>query len=95
MFRPLQDSQTQFPESLLIPETYFFRSLLEVTGEKRADKEAKVSTARNLWVPAINNDGRFGKWAFLELRDPWNAKTEITDFLAEADAMQTDKRTNG
>jgi len=72
-----------------------WRLILEVTGEKRADKEAKVSTARNLWVPAINNDGRFGKWAFLELRDPWNAKTEITDFLAEADAMQTDKRTNG
>ena len=55
--------------------------ILEVTGEKKADKEAKVSTARNLWVPAINNDGRFGKWAFLELRDPWNAKTEITEFL--------------
>jgi type III restriction enzyme len=55
--------------------------ILEVTGEKKADKEAKVSTARNLWVPAINNDGRFGKWAFLELRDPWNAKTEIAEFL--------------
>jgi type III restriction enzyme len=55
--------------------------ILEVTGEKKADKEAKVSTARNLWVPAINNDGRFGKWAFLEMRDPWNAKTEIHEFL--------------
>ena len=55
--------------------------ILEITGEKKADKEAKVSTARNLWVPAINNDGRFGQWAFLELRDPWNAKTEIAAFL--------------
>jgi len=55
--------------------------ILEVTGEKKPDKEAKVSTVRNLWVPAINNDGRFGKWAFLELRDPWNAKTEITEYL--------------
>ena len=56
-------------------------TILEVTGEKKPDKEAKVSTVRNLWVPAINNDGRFGKWAFLELRDPWNAKTEITEYL--------------
>lgn len=55
--------------------------ILEVTGEKKPDKEAKVSTARNLWVPAVNNDGRFGQWAFIELRDPWNAKTEINEFL--------------
>ncbi|HWD99296.1 MAG TPA: DEAD/DEAH box helicase family protein [Bryobacteraceae bacterium] len=56
--------------------------IVEVTGEKKADKSAKVATARNLWVPAVNNDGRFGRWAFLELRDPWNAKTEISEFLA-------------
>jgi type III restriction enzyme len=55
--------------------------ILEITGQKKNDKQAKVSTARSLWVPAINNDGRFGKWAFLELRDPWNAKTEIAEFL--------------
>ncbi|HEX4136333.1 MAG TPA: DEAD/DEAH box helicase family protein [Bryobacteraceae bacterium] len=55
--------------------------ILEVTGEKKPDKEAKVSTTRNLWVPAINNDGRFGKWAYLEIRDPWNAKTEMREFL--------------
>jgi type III restriction enzyme len=57
------------------------RVILEVTGERKPDKEAKGATARNLWVPAINNDGRFGKWAYLELLDPWNAKTEIAEFL--------------
>ena len=51
--------------------------ILEVTGEKKKDKEAKVETAGRLWVPAINNDGRFGRWAFLEIKDPWNAQTEI------------------
>ena len=55
--------------------------ILEITGEKKDDKQAKAATARNLWVPAVNNDGRFGRWAFLELRDPWNAKTEITEYL--------------
>jgi hypothetical protein len=43
-----------------------------VTGEKRKDKEAKVSSARRLWVPAVNNYGRFGRWAFIEINDPWN-----------------------
>jgi len=47
--------------------------LLEVTGQRKKDKAAKVATARNLWIPAVNNDGRFGRWAFLEIDDPWDA----------------------
>jgi len=51
--------------------------LIEVTGEKKKDKAAKVSTARNLWIPAINNHGAYGRWAFLEIADPWDAKNTI------------------
>ena len=51
--------------------------ILEVSGEPRKDKAAKVATARNLWVPAINNDGGFGEWAFLEITDPWDAQNTI------------------
>ena len=47
--------------------------LIEVTGERRKEKAAKVEAARTLWVPAINNDGRFGRWAFLEVTDPDDA----------------------
>ena len=47
--------------------------IVEVTGEKKKDKAAKVSTARALWVPAVNNHGGFGRWAFLEVADPWDA----------------------
>jgi type III restriction enzyme len=55
--------------------------IVEVTGEKRKDKAAKVSTARNLWVPAVNNHGGFGRWAFLEISDPWDAQNTIRAFL--------------
>ena len=55
--------------------------ILEVTGEKKKDKAAKVSTARTLWVPAVNNEGCFGRWAFLEVDDPWDAKNTIRAFL--------------
>jgi len=51
--------------------------LIEVTGEHKKDKAAKVSTARNLWIPAVNNHGGFGRWAFLEISDPWDAKNLI------------------
>ena len=28
------------------------------------DKEVKVTTAQTLWIPAVNNHGEFGRWAF-------------------------------
>ena len=38
---------------------------------------SKVPTARNLWIPAINNHGSFGRWEYLEITDPWDAKSTI------------------
>ncbi|RMI12773.1 MAG: restriction endonuclease subunit R [Calditrichaeota bacterium] len=57
--------------------------ILEVSGENRIDKAAKVAAARNLWVPAVNNHGGFGRWAFLEIRDPWDVQNTIRGFLEE------------
>jgi type III restriction enzyme len=60
--------------------------VLEVSGQDRAEKAAKVATARTLWAPAVNNHGGFGHWAIFEVRDPWNAKTELREFLKELEA---------
>jgi type III restriction enzyme len=51
--------------------------IIEVTGEQDAEKAVKVETARTLWIPAVNNHGGFGRWAFVEIPDPWNAMNEI------------------
>ncbi|MEI6796838.1 MAG: DEAD/DEAH box helicase family protein [Methanomassiliicoccales archaeon] len=61
--------------------------IIEVTGQRDTDKEAKVSTARELWVPAVNNCKRFGRWAFFEITDPWNAKFRITEFVKKQGAQ--------
>jgi len=34
------------------------------------------------WVPAVNNHGGFGRWAFVEIDDPWNAQSLIQSFVA-------------
>ena len=68
--------------------------ILEVSGEKRKDKVAKVETARNLWVPAVNNNGSFGHWEFIEITDPWDAKNLIRAFLGNLDNNEGDT-TNG
>jgi type III restriction enzyme len=59
----------------------FLNLIIEVTGEKKKDKEAKVATAKDLWVPAVNNHGGFGRWEFIEITDPWNVKNTIREFL--------------
>jgi len=60
--------------------------IVEVSGQKDGkigkDKAAKVATARNLWVPAVNNAGSWGRWAFIEITDPWDAKNTIASQLA-------------
>lgn len=58
--------------------------IVEVTGERKKDKEAKTATARNLWIPAVNNDGSFGCWDFLEISDPWDAARTIRGHLNES-----------
>jgi type III restriction enzyme len=57
--------------------------IVEVSGEARVDKAAKVATARNLWMPAINHHGGYGRWAFIEITDPWDAKNTIWAKLGE------------
>jgi type III restriction enzyme len=51
--------------------------IIEVTGEKKKEKAAKVMTARTLWVPAVNNHGAFGRWGFLEVTDPYEVLESI------------------
>ena len=55
--------------------------LIEVSGEERRDKAAKVAAARTLWVPAVNNHGGFGRWAFVEITDVYDAVGPIRQAL--------------
>ncbi|MHB1426345.1 MAG: BPTD_3080 family restriction endonuclease [Gemmataceae bacterium] len=55
--------------------------IVEISGQELKQKEAKVETARKLWVPAVNSEGVYGRWAFLEIDNPWNAKTAMRKFL--------------
>jgi len=41
--------------------------ILEVSGQKKKEKDAKVQTTKTMWVPGVNNLGTFGRWAFLEI----------------------------
>jgi type III restriction enzyme len=62
--------------------------LVEVTGERKKDKAAKVATARNLWIPAVNNAATWGRWAFIEISDPWDAKNTISAYVRKGGTIE-------
>ncbi len=62
----------------------FLNLILECTGQKKKDKEAKVATAQTLWVPAVNGHGKFGRWAFLEIAGPWDAGHTVREFITRS-----------
>ena len=63
--------------------------IIEVTGDRDRKKEAKVSTAKTLWVPAVNNAGQWGRWAIIEVDDPWKVKAKILEIRAHSPAPHT------
>ncbi len=74
--------QLPSPTGRRIEDEGILNLIIEVTGREKLDKLIKVNTARNLWVPAVNNHGGFGRWAFLEVTDPWDVKNLIRSFLS-------------
>jgi type III restriction enzyme len=48
-----------------------------VTGKKDDKKKMKIRTARDFWVPSVNNFGKYGKWAILEVQDIYETQNLI------------------
>lgn len=58
--------------------------IIETKGQRRPEDAWKAEAITTKWVPAVNNDGRFGRWAFVEIRDIYNAKDDIRAAVAAA-----------
>ena len=80
----LNGDQKQYFPDFIVRCRSGLNLIVEVSGEARKDKAAKVAAARTLWVPAINNHGGFGRWAFVEVTDPWDATATIRAAVAGA-----------
>lgn len=55
--------------------------VIEVSGAQDDDKDAKKATMDHYWIPAVNNYGQYGRWAFLNIDDPYKVKSSIEQFL--------------
>ena len=57
--------------------------VVEIKGRRGEDAKEKANTMRQYWVPAVNNDGAFGRWAVAEFTDVYAMEAE---FIVTLDA---------
>ncbi len=56
--------------------------VVEVKGQRDAKDAAKADTMSKVWIPAVNNARRFGRWQFLELTDiPYDIEDRLRAFV--------------
>jgi type III restriction enzyme len=57
--------------------------IIEVSGTlKNRDVTAeKANTTRDLWLPAINAHGGFGRWGYAELTNPKAVRVGLTEAI--------------
>jgi type III restriction enzyme len=74
------EQRTYIPDFLIRLDTPEPTTLIvEVKGYRGHDAVIKADTIAHKWVPAINRNGKFGRWGFAELRG-------VHDFGPDLDA---------
>ena len=51
--------------------------IVEIKGYRREDAKEKKSTMETYWLPGVNNDGRYGRWAFAEFTDAYQMEADF------------------
>ena len=57
--------------------------IVEIKGYRREDAKEKKATMETYWVPGVNNNGQYGRWAFAEFTDAYQIQA---DFAAKVEA---------
>ena len=57
--------------------------IVEIKGYRREDAKEKKATMETYWVPGVNNQGQYGRWAFAEFTEVYQIEA---DFEAKVEA---------
>ena len=58
--------------------------VVEIKGYRNEDARAKKRTIETYWVPGVNGLRQYGRWAFAELRDPFEIEAEFDRIIQQA-----------
>ena len=67
------------------PTTYdLLHLVVEIKSYGREDAKAEKATMDTYWVPAVNNLGTLGRWAFAELTEIYQIEADFKQRVASA-----------
>ncbi|MDX2180993.1 MAG: hypothetical protein SFV18_15470 [Bryobacteraceae bacterium] len=58
--------------------------VVEIKGYRGEDAKDKKLAMDTYWIPGVNRDGRFGRWAFAEFTDIWTVQSGFEEMIAKA-----------
>jgi type III restriction enzyme len=61
--------------------------VVEINGYRREDAKEKKTTMERYWIPGVNQLGRYGRWAFIELTQAWEIESA---FVAAVEAARSE-----
>jgi type III restriction enzyme len=82
------ESRTYIPDFVVLVddghgEADPLQLIVEIKGYRREDAKEKKLTMETYWVPGVNNNSQYGRWAFAEFTDVWQIQD---DFAAKVEA---------
>jgi type III restriction enzyme len=69
--------------------------IVEIKGYRGEDAKEKKSYMDSYWIPAVNNLGTQGRWAFAEFREVFQLETDLTDKIESEFNRMVDGTRNG
>jgi type III restriction enzyme len=58
--------------------------VVEIKGERDILDQNKKEAMETHWIPAVNADGGFGRWSFVEIGNPYEAEERLRSFLVRS-----------
>ena len=80
-------TRTYFPDFIVVIDDGHQDNLnliVEIKGYRREDAKEKKSTMETYWVPGVNNNGKYGRWAFAEFTDCFQIESEFNRIIETA-----------
>lgn len=62
--------------------------VVEIKGYRGEDAKEKKATMDTYWVPGVNHNGQYGRWAFAELREVYSIQEEFVMLLSTCIAQK-------
>ena len=74
-------------------EDDLLRLIVEIKGYRREDARDKKRTMETLWVPGVNHNGQYGRWAFAEFTDAYKIESGFADRIESEFTKMVDSLT--